>query len=399
MNAWVELVVYSQTDCTQTDWAPRDSELAIRVRALTPVPRPGVDTALHGATPEVVALVEAAPYACAVTLRADVELQQAQCALADVLDALAAREVASALAGQRSPHPIVVVDLFALDARLIESAAARLRGGEPHSQIWIALYPCSDAQAGGQRRFDMESFGLRKLGLRELHVSSVEERHTEHVARFLNDVARYAAMTGAHIKPGDAVSFGWVDVQQLPAERLPGLPDTTSACAPRFLREAIGDADELPGVLLVFEPEGDQDDPPLRAGVQRAARIVEQMMGAARQCGLDRGIEVPRANATAVVCDRVRHGLPIEARRVAPNEPSASGWVAVCKQPDHDHEDAASFELVALKQLASWAPRMFSMLAAPPGTGLTVLPDGQLTIHLPESGIDSGGGAPLGSGR
>jgi hypothetical protein len=386
VSAWVELVVYAQTELAPFDATVPDCRKPVALRQLQPVPRPGMDTALHGATPEVVALVESASHAYAIRLRVEMGLLDAQRALADVLTALLAREVADALGEGRSPHAIVVIDLFALDARLIEDAAVRLRGEEAHSQIWIALYPREDDS------FDMESFGLRKLGLRELHVPAVAQRHTKRVAGFLNDVASYAASTGAHIKPGDAVSFGWVDVRQLSAEELEGLPDAAPDCAPRFLRDVVAaEVDELPGVLVVFEPESDADDAPLRVGVERAARIVEQMEGAARQCGLDSGVHVPRANATAVVCDRVKQGPPIEARRLRPDEPSASGWVAVCAHADHDHEDAGSFEVVALKWLATWAPRSFAMLAAPTGTGLTVLADGQMTIRLPEAGSDEAG--------
>ena len=72
------------------------------------------------------------------------------------------------------------------------------------------------------------------------------------------------------------------------------------------------------------------------------------------------------------------------ARRLPLAVPTDSGWVVICDESDHDHDDAASFEEVPLLELARRCPALFSMLAVPAGTGLVLGGGGELTILLPE---------------
>jgi hypothetical protein len=109
------------------------------------------------------------------------------------------------------------------------------------------------------------------------------------------------------------------------------------------------------------------------------------MLTAAAQCGFTQGVDVPRARHTAVVCRQVVHGPPVEARRVEPDGPDASGWVVICARGDHDHDDPESFLVVELLELMAWLPRLFSLLACPAGTGVALGLDEAVTILLPES--------------
>jgi hypothetical protein len=139
--------------------------------------------------------------------------------------------------------------------------------------------------------------------------------------------------------------------------------------------------------LVVAEPEDDDPASPLRAGARRAAEIVAQMVEVARRCGYEGGVDVPRGRQTAVVCRRVGEDRALEARRLPPDEPLASGWVAICTEPDHDHEAAESFDVVPLLSLVERVPRLFSLLAAPPGTAVALGADGTVTMGLPDPDV------------
>ena len=345
------------------------------------LPRLHDDTQFHGGGDAACQAYRAANYGLQLSLTAST-LTRAHARAAAALDQLAVMLAAAALDPTHpevaEPGECLVVDVFSLDARFLPQASKRLRDGPPPAWIWLGVRP---SQPTGT--FDVESFGLRKLGLREVHVPAVEQRHLTRVTDYLNSLLHYAAATGKQLKAGDATSYGWVDVRLIAAEVLSGYPDDEASCVPRFIREVCGETAPAPGVMVACEPSDDSGDAALRYGVGRASRIVEQLVGAARQCGLERAAAVPRANSTAVVCARVSHGSTIAACRVKPDEIQASGWVAVCRQPDHDHSDGDNFEVVPLKQLAATVPRLFAMLAAPPGTSVTVHENGELTVHLP----------------
>src|SRR5690606_37463695 len=126
---------------------------------------------------------------------------------ADALDANAALEAATRLAaGAAGASRLPVVGVFSLEARLIDEASARLRADDVATTLLIGVRP----HEGEGDAVDMETYGLRKLGLRELIVPAVRRSLADTVATFLNDVARYAEHTGRAIEHGDAVAFGWV---------------------------------------------------------------------------------------------------------------------------------------------------------------------------------------------
>jgi hypothetical protein len=353
----------------------------VRLEPVEP-PRPGSDTQLYRApgVAEVAVLqqVARAPHALRLLVEG-ATLAEAHERAADALDAIAVLDAASRLAtGIEGLEPLAVIDLFCLDARFVEEASARLRSDDVATTLLIGVR----AHDGDDDEVDMESYGLRKLGMREILVPAVPRRLAETVATFLNDVARYAAASDRAIAPGDAVAFGWVDVRPIAAEGLEVFPDDASQCAPRFVREALDEPADLPGMLVICEPENDEPGAPLQAGASRAASIVASMVASAQQCGVESGLDVPRAQQTAVVSRRLAEGGPAQLRRLARDEITASGWVAVALDQEA-LDDPADFEVVSLVTLATWLPRSFSLLALPVGSGLTLGADETLTIHLP----------------
>ena len=377
VSVWLELLVLADAP---VPLPPLDEAVVAVTRE--PPPRLGADTVFHG---DHGSWIEEAPYGLSLRLRRqDDDLQAAHGDAVAVLEQIASLVAADALAGERSGR-LVVVDVFCLDARPIDAAIERLRSDAPEARFWLGLRPGGREGATTDEVFDVETFGLRKLGRREVHVLSVPRGLVAAVSRFIAKLCDYVAFTAAPLLPGDEVSFGWVDVQLRAAEGRAGYPAEPAACAPRFVRDVVAPelVLDLPGVLLVAEPEDDGVEPDYALGAIRAAGIVEQMLGAAAQCGLSEGVEVPRCRQTAVVCRQVRQGPPVEARRVKPDEPSASGWVVICQRADHDHEDADNFVVIDLLELMEWLPRLFSLLACPVGTGVVLGNDDAATILLP----------------
>ncbi len=368
----LELLLYGQAPLQ----LPAELPAGFDAQFLAPVVRPTPDTAFNGAPDGLSERVMTAPHGLLLSARTDdANLWSLHECGADLLEQIAtASAVVAAESGLPQALQVDVVDLFCLDARPLEAAVVRLRSRHPTALLWVGARPRGDGS------LDIETFGLRKLDQREIHVPGVQPKHLEVVSRFLNNIAGYGCGTGATIKPGDSTSFGWVDVRHLAAEALEDYPDDPEACAPRFIRELVS---SLPGVLVVAEPKADDDDT-LQLGVRRATRVIEVMVGAARQCGLGPGVEVPRGQQTAVLCTNVSQGPPLEARRTVPDEPGASGWVAICRERDHNHEDAANFVVQPLQKLAEAVPQLFPMMAAPPETGLIIGADNAMTVLLPE---------------
>ena len=381
MSVWLELLVYSNAPLA----VPAERGEGIAVQLLDAPVRPGPEVVFPNEAGELAQRVRTASHTLAVSLREpDGDLDGALGRVATVLEEVAVRAAADRLATTPGdPILLDVVDVFCLDGRPMDQAIERLRSGATHDRLWIRARP-----AAGDR-FDVETYGLRRLGQRELLVPTVAQGQLPLVSRFVNQLASHLAAPGVSLSPGDATSFGWVDVRMRAAEDLAGYPDQPWMCAPRFVREAVaslgsGAEQELPGLLVVFEPEDGDPNAQLVPGASRALGLAEQLVASAHQCGITRGIDVPRGEQTAIVCTRVKEGPPVEARRIPPDERCSSGWVALCRHPDHDHEPAAGFETVSLKQLVGWIPRLFPMLAAPPGTGLTVGEDDELTIEPPD---------------
>jgi len=381
VRPWLELIVYSN--------APLDLQVEpegdVEARRLDPPPRPdGEEVVFHNDVPGLMDRISAAPYALGLRFRPAADgLDDALALAARLLEGLAARAVAAQL-GAESDEAITldVVDVLCLDGRPIDQAIERLRSTEAQARLWMRARSVGD-------RFDVETYGLRRLGQREVLVPGVEEGKLALVSRFVNQFAAYLAAPGAVITPGDAASFGWVDVRLRAAEQLSGYPDEPWRSAPAYARDSVaafsaGSEQGLPGLLVVFEPQEAGPAAPYVAGASRALDLVEQLVASAHQCGFTSGVEVPRGAHTAIVCTRFEEGPPVDIRRVPPDERCSSGWVGMCCHPDHDHESASSFREVTLDQLIQWVPRLFPMLAAPAGTGLSVGVDGELTIEPPE---------------
>jgi len=382
VSPWLELIVYSSVPLTPSG----EGWDGLQTRPLDPPPRPGDDVVFHNDESGVLERVRTAPHALGLRLRpAAGGLEEGLARAATFLEKLAARAVADQLAAAPTePAAVDVVDVLCLDGRPIDQAIARLRSQGVQSRLWMRARPVAD-------RFDVETFGLRRLGHREVLVPGVAAERLHLASRFVNQLAAYLLARGAVVSPGDAASFGWVDVRLRAAEGLAGFPDAPWQAAPAFLREAVGafapgSAEQLPGLLVVFEPQDEGPDPVHVPGANRALDLVQELVASAEQCGLSRGLDVPRAAHTAIVCTRFSEGPPVDVRRVPPDERCSSGWVGLCRHPDHDHGPASAFQEVPLRQLVAWVPRVFPLLAAPPGTGLSVGGDDELTIDPPDEG-------------
>lgn len=348
-----------------------DATERVRLQPLPQPPDPGDDTRFHGERGLVAA---SATHAARLVTQAEA-VSIAQQLAADTLDAVASLIAAEdAVAGTTTE--VAVVDLFCLHAAPLAEATRRLRSDDVAAMLVIGLRPTTPGHV------DLETFGFRKAGMRELHIPGIPRDHVDHVARFVNKVAGHVARTNRLVKPGDAMSFGWVDVVTIPAEKVSPFPDDEASCSPRYLRAAVADPAALPGVLVVCEPKDDRDETELEPGVTRAAKIVHDMIMSARSCGVERGVDVPRGSSTAVVSKRLAGGGAAQLRRLAPDEPGASGWVAVSIE-EGDLDDADRFAVIDLRRLATWLPRSFPLLGMPYGTGVTLHADETLTIQLP----------------
>ncbi|RLB61545.1 MAG: hypothetical protein DRI90_11100, partial [Deltaproteobacteria bacterium] len=302
MGVWLELLVYSSAPLV----VPAGVGEGIAVQLLDDPVRPDAEVVFHNDTGEVAQRVRTASHGLAVRLRrSEGDPAGALAEVATVLEQVAALTIADRLAsGVGEPVAVDVVDVFGLDGRPLDQAIERLRSDEAHARLWIRARPV----AGG--RFDVETHGLRSLGQRELLVPDVAKGQLHLASRFVNQLARYLAAVGAEVSAGDATSFGWVDVRMRAAEGIVGYPDEPWMCAPRFIRDAVAAVggqvrEELPGLLVVFEPDTDGPEAKLVPGASRALTLVELMVGSAHQCGIANGIDVPRAEQTAIVCTRV----------------------------------------------------------------------------------------------
>jgi len=83
--------------------------------------------------------------------------------------------------------------------------------------------------------------------------------------------------------------------------------------------------------------------------------------------------EFPGANVVALVCTATgtsRHALLL--KRMAPTDPTDSGWFVGCTDESHDHDTAENLQAVRLSAIPTHFPWLDQFFALPVGTDLVV---------------------------
>ena len=168
----------------------------------------------------------------------------------------------------------------------------------------------------------VRSVGLFKIGQRELCVR-VSSRRREHdyehrVMGVINFIVDYIVNSGARIKAGESLEYGWTLL--------------------RFLERG-------PSSLEAYEiedPYSDEAEPPMVPGVDRALTLADVSRDVMRRNRLMGASDFPYRGKTATTCSHLS-GLTsrqLFIGRDEPQEPRDSGWTITCGDGEESHEAA-----------------------------------------------------------
>ena len=88
--------------------------------------------------------------------------------------------------------------------------------------------------------------------------------------------------------------------------------------------------------------------------------------------GLRDSLDHPSIRQSALTCDRLSATSGFHMERLAPNEPSDSGWAICCANPQHAHIDSETLATDSLYSISLISPESFQFLALPPGSAVTM---------------------------
>jgi hypothetical protein len=220
----------------------------------------------------------------------------------------------------------------------------------------------TDQLPGGDRI--VRSVGLARLGQGELciRVSSRRDYDYDHrVMGVMNFIVDYIVNTGARIRAGESLEYGWTLLRFL--ERAPSLLEAHE----------------------IMDPFSDEAEPPVVPGIDRALSLAEASRNVMRRNRLTGSSDFPYRGKTAVTCAHLA-GVPsrqLFIERYEPDKPRDSGWSITCgtAAKSHQTEDLRVEHLVHVG-----ARRRFVVpyLTIPVGsavafdlTGATVFPAGK----------------------
>jgi hypothetical protein len=214
----------------------------------------------------------------------------------------------------------------------------------------------------GEHGFRAETFGLSKLGQREISFNFRGTELLEDAAILCSHLADYAMGQARRVENRQTMSFGFdkllflavggdndvgpsriwhapLVVQLLPDTKFPGVG------ALRVLSYPGGDA----------QPSGDLSTVLHRALDQRLVLEEYDLTG-----------ESPHQSTSARACECLGGANGLKGERREPQSMKESGWTFSCLNPGVPHE----LKLVTLESLAARAPEILKYLALPPGCSL-----------------------------
>lgn len=175
----------------------------------------------------------------------------------------------------------------------------------------------TDRLPGGDRI--IRSVGLARLGQSELcvRVSSRRDHDYDHrVMGVMNFIVDYIVNTGARIKLGESLEYGWTLLRFL--ERAPSLLE----------------------VHEIMDPFSDEAEPPVGPGIDRALSLAEASRDVMRRNRLAGTSDFPYRGKTAVTCSHLGDvpSRQLFIERYKPEKPRDSGWSITCGDMGNSHQ-------------------------------------------------------------
>ncbi len=166
----------------------------------------------------------------------------------------------------------------------------------------------------------VRSVGLSRVGQHEIcvRVSHHRRHNIDHqVMGVMNFIGDYVLETGARIKPGESLEYGWTLLQFV--ERAPSLLE----------------------VHEIADPFSEQAEPPVVPGIDRALQLADASRDVMKRNGLTGRSDFPYRGKTAVTCTHFRsapeHQLYME--RTEALDSRDSGWSITCNDKPHETAD------------------------------------------------------------
>jgi hypothetical protein len=129
------------------------------------------------------------------------------------------------------------------------------------------------------------------------------------------------------------------------------------------------------GLLTLSEPDLDTHPLEYSRGITNTLRHKMIQVYTADSYGIDRDdLVIPTIRQLAIACDRVPHADAVLLTRNDGTDPDDSGWLALCHDDDHDHQEESAVGVVPLHELARVRPEIVHWMMFPIGTTLLLEP-------------------------
>jgi hypothetical protein len=171
----------------------------------------------------------------------------------------------------------------------------------------------------------------------------------------MNFIVDYIVGTGARIKPGESLEYGWTLL--------------------RFLARA-------PSLLEVHEiadPFNEEAEPPVVPGIDRAMRLADASRDVMKRNHLTGRSDFPYRGKTGIACTHLRSAPEKELymERSEPHDPRDSGWVIICKDKPHETNELRTEHLA---HVAAHRRFVVPYLILPSGAAVAFEADGAIVF-------------------
>jgi len=239
----------------------------------------------------------------------------------------------------------------------------------------------------GDHGFRAETFGLAKLGQREISFTFHGTELLEDAAILCSHLADYAMGQARRVEHKQTMSFGFDKLLFLAAEG--DTNDSMRAWHPPLIQQllpvprfaGVGALRVLSVAAADEAPSADLSPVLQRALDQRLVLEEYDLTG-----------ESPHQTTTARACDCLGGDNGLKGERREPQSMKESGWTFSCIRPKVPHE----LKTVSLESLAARAPEILKYLALPPGCMLAWTPAGvEVDTHKVRRDDDEDSGSNL----
>lgn len=143
------------------------------------------------------------------------------------------------------------------------------------------------------------------------------------------------------------------------------------------------------GNLTLTEPDLDTAPLEYRAGVTETLRHKMIQVFSCDSYGIDRErLMIPTINQLAIACQRVPETEALLLARNDSADPDDSGWFALCRDDDHDHQDTDNIGVVPLYELARVRPEIVAWMMFPTGATLLLEPEEPPLVMLDDEPLE-----------